>query len=305
MDDFVNLHVHTYASLQDSIISPVDLVNQVIEYGQNAVAVTDHASVASWIALNNACMDNNISKVKPIFGNEFYCIPEYNKSRRRDHLVLLAMNNEGLINIRRMQRIAVENSYYKPLLSYKKIEELPHDGIYCTSACSLSSISKCILNDNLDSAGDFCEYFNDIFNGNFALELQFHPDYEDQSKINHALVELSDKYDIPLTVSCDSHFLNENDKPVRKIIQAIAWKKKINDSNLYDSLKSNCVGNSDLVKQFAIESSFQYMHVVQKAIKQTNKIASLCNAELEEPQRRIPIFDKYDEFSQLMQMQEW
>ena len=157
----------------------------------------------------------------------------------------------------------------------------------------------------MNSAGEFCEYFNQLFDGNFSLELQFLPEYKDQGIINHALVELSDKYDIPLTVSCDSHFLNEDDKPLRKMIQAIAWKKKWNDKDLHDSLKSNCVGNSDLIKQFAIESNFQYMHVVQKAIKQTNKIASMCNAKLEEPQRRIPIFNKYDEFNELMAMQEW
>lgn len=302
MDNFVNLHVHTSASLQDSIIRPIDLIDKVIEYKQSAVAVTDHSSVASWIEINNICEDK---PVKPIFGNEFYCIPHYEKSRRRDHLVMLAMNNEGLVNIRRLQRIAVENAYYKPLLSYDKLEELPHDGIYCTSACSLSTISKCILNDNLLNAGEYCEYFNDLFDGNFALELQFHPQYQDQSKINNGLVELSDKYDIPLTVSCDCHFLDEGDKLLRKIVQAISWNKKWDDDSLFDSLKSNCVGNSELVMNFAMESNFQFMHVVQPAIKHTNFIASKCNAKLEEPERRIPVFDKYDEFNNLMLAQEW
>lgn len=302
MDNFVNLHVHTSASLQDSIIRPSDLIDKVMEYNQSAIAVTDHSSVASWIEINNLCQD---TPVKPIFGNEFYCIPEYNKTRRRDHLVLLAMNQEGLVNIRRLQRIAVENAYYKPLLSYQLLEELPHDGIYCTSACSLSTISKCILKGNLESAGEYCEYFNSIFDGNFALELQFHPDYSDQSIINDGLVHLSDKYDIPLTVSCDCHFLDETDRPVRKMVQAISWRKKWNDDSLFDSLKSNCVGNSDLIMSFAMDSSFQYMHVVQQAIKQTNKIASKCNAKIEEPERRIPVFDKYDEFNELMSCQEW
>ena len=122
---------------------------------------------------------------------------------------------------------------------------------------------------------------------------------------NNGLVELSDKYDIPLTVSCDCHFLDEQDRELRKIVQAISWRKKWNDESLFDSLKSNCVGNSDLVIRFAMDSNFQYMHVVQPAIKQTQRIAEQCNAQLEEPERRIPVFDKYDEFNQLMQCQEW
>ena len=66
MDNFVNLHLHTEASLQDSIIRVPDLVKKVEEYGQSAVAVTDHSSVASWLDLSRECKDTNI---KPIFGN--------------------------------------------------------------------------------------------------------------------------------------------------------------------------------------------------------------------------------------------
>lgn len=300
-DDFVNLHCHSSASLQDSIIKIPSLINKVQEYGQSAVAVTDHASCASWFELENECQNTDI---KPIYGNEFYCVPEYQKgSRRRDHLIMLAMNEEGLVNIRRMQRIAVEHFYYKPLISYDDIENLPHEGIYCTSACSLSVISKCILQDNMESAIRYAESFNLMFDGNFSLELQMHPEYQEQSKINHALVEISDKLDIPLTVSCDCHFVDETDRDLRRIVQAISWKKKYDEVN--DSLRSNCVGNSTLVKQFALDSNFQYMHVIPQAIKQTNKIAQMCNAKLEEPQRRIPVFDKYEEFNNLVEELEW
>lgn len=303
MDNFVNLHVHTNDSLQDSVINVNDLANLVQKYGQSAVAVTDHSSCAAWLGLNNACKDTN---VKPIFGNEFYCYPKgVSKTKNRDHLVMLAMNQDGLINIRRFQRLAVENSYYVPILPYDVLESNPHYGIYCTSACSLSTISKAILNNDMKMAEEYCEYFNDIFNGHFALELQFHPDYSDQYLINEKLVDLSDKLSIPLTVSCDSHFLDENDRELRRVLQAISWKKQWNDEDLKSSLKSNCVGNSDLIKQFALETKFPYMHVVQQAINQTQKIADMCEAKLEEPERRIPIFNKHNEFKELFSMQDW
>lgn len=302
-DSFVNLHVHTVASLQDSVIKLGGLIDKVTEYNQSAVAITDHSSCASWIEFNELCKNTNI---KPIFGNEFYCAPKNTeKSKDRDHLVLLAMNRDGLTNIRRLQRLAVENFYYKPILPYEVLEESPHYGIYCTSACSLSSISKAILNNNIQLAEDYCEYFNNLFNGYFALELQFHPEYPEQSIINEKLVDLSDKLGIPLTVSCDSHFLDENDRELRKILQAISWKKKWDDEDLNDSLKSNCIGNSELIKTFALESKFPYMHVVQQAINQTSKIANMCEAKLEEPQRRIPVFTKHNELKSLMNLQTW
>ena len=45
-DMFVNLHVHTMYSKQDSIIKIEDLVLKVKEFGQTACAVTDHSSKA-------------------------------------------------------------------------------------------------------------------------------------------------------------------------------------------------------------------------------------------------------------------
>ena len=294
----MNLHLHTEASLQDSVIRVPDLVKKVEEFGQSAVAVTDHSSVASWVDLSRECEGTNI---KPIFGNEFYCSKTYEeKSRDRDHLVLLAMNHEGLVNIRRFQRIAVENFYYRPILSYKILEEFPHYGIYCTSACALGSIAKNILDNNIQGAIHYAEYFNDLFDGNFALELQFHPDFAEQAIVNEKLVEISDKLDIPLTVSFDSHFIDENDRDLRRIVQAIVWHKKYEE--VEESLNSNCVGNSELVKKFSFESGFPYMDVVSSAIKHTNKIASMCNAKLEMPERRIPVFDKHNELNDLFEV---
>ena len=107
MDKFVNLHLHTDASLGDSVIKVRDLVKKVEEYGQEYVAVSDHASTMNWYALQQACSDSGVS---PIFGNEFYCKTSLYKpsGKTRYHLVCLAMNERGLQNIRKMQRISVQ-----------------------------------------------------------------------------------------------------------------------------------------------------------------------------------------------------
>lgn len=299
MDKFVNLHTHTHYSIQDSVIKPAQLLKKVEEYGQTAVAVTDHASCAAWVEMNQICQS-----VKPIFGNEFYCNPTQEKSRHRDHLVLLAMDCDGLVNIRRLQRTAVEDYYYKPILYYKKLEELPHNGIYCTSACSLSTISKCILENKIAEATKWAEYFNDLFDGNFSLELQFHPDYSDQAIINEQLVHIGEDLGIPLTASFDCHFVNESDRDLRRIMLAISWRKQYNDID--DSLKSNCIGNSFLLRQFAEESGFQHMDLIDGIINETSRISSKCNVRLEEPETRIPVFDKHNEFNKLFEgVKEW
>lgn len=300
-DKFVNLHCHTEYSIQDSVITIPKLYNQVKAYRQSAVSVTDHGSCAAWVEFSNYFSQKG--GIKPIFGNECYCTSRKifdGDKKRQDHLVLLAMTDEGLVNIRRIQRLAVENMYYKPLCYYDKVlEQNPLDGIFATSACSLSSISKAILSNNMKEAQNYAEYFYDLFDGNFALEMQMHPEYQDQYKINQGIVELSEKLDFPIVVTCDCHFCNEEDKALRKIIKAIGWHKMLDDDSLYDSLRSNCIGNSDLIRQFATDMNFEHMDVLDIAINNTNVIAGMCNAQLEEPQRRIPTFEKHEEFVEL------
>jgi len=299
-DNFVNLHCHTEYSVQDSVITIPKLYNKVKEYRQSAVAVTDHGSCAAWVEFSNYFQKKQ--QIKPIFGNECYCTSEKifdGNKRRQDHLVLLAMDNEGLDNIRRIQRLSVENTYYKPLCYYDKIlENTPLNGIFATSACSLSTISKAILARDMKAAQYYAEYFYDLFDGNFALELQMHPDYKEQYTVNDGIVELADKLDYPVVVTCDSHFCDETDIGLRRIIKAIGWHKMLNDDSLFDSLKSNCIGNTELIKQWATECNFD-MSVLNIALKNVKYIADRCNATLDEPKRRIPLFDKHKEFVEL------
>lgn len=294
--DFVNLHLHTMYSIQDSVIKIPALAKKLQQYGQSACAITDHSSCAGWIEFNNVMQSHQI---KPIFGNEFYCRDSYDepKTRDRDHLVMLAMNEEGLTNIRRFQRIAVENFYYKPILSYKCLEEYPTDGIYCTSACSLGSISKSILEDNIEKAEDYLLFFDDVFNHNFSLELQFHPLYDEQKIINQNLVGLSEGYGIPLMVSCDAHFIDDSDKNLRKIVQSISWHKKLAEVN--DSMDSNAVGCAQKIRENAIQSGFEDIDIVDKALEQTYVISNRCNASIDDTSNKIPTFTKHTEFDKI------
>ena len=293
---FVNLHLHSMYSLQDGVINPSELVKVLSDYGQHSCAITDHGSIAGWYDFNKACLNEGI---KPIFGNEVYCTKSYEeKSKNRDHLVLLAMNEEGLYNLRLLQKIAVQNFYYKPLLTYDIIKD-HSDGLYCTSACSLGIISKSILEQDYINAECYAELLNTYFDGKFSLELQFHPDYHEQKIINDYIPVISENFGIPMTVSTDAHFINEENQEVRKAVQAIAWHKQFEEIN--DSLDSNCVGNDELVHKFAMESDFTDNDIVQKAIEQTKKISKMCNAKLEDPYPKVPLFNKHDKLDMLFE----
>ena len=306
MDIFCNLHLHTDASLGDSIITIPHLVNQLQEYKQEYCAITDHGTVMNHYSFLNACKDTNI---KPIFGNEIYCKKDYNKpdNQNRFHLVLLAQNEEGLQNIRKIQRISVaDHFYYKPLVPHDLIFENT-EGIFCSTACALSYINYNFLNNNDDEAYSFFNKLLDNFGkDNVAVELQYHPTWEwdmqgnkyPQNYLNEKLIEMYENTDAKYIINTfDSHVLTDKGRPLRKKIQSINWKKPEDDIN--DTLKSNVLGTSELSFQFAHESGIEDDNLIQKCIHNTHEIAQKCYFQPKQHDRVIPKFTQHKHFKEI------
>lgn len=285
----------------DSIIKTSDLVSTVKEYGQNSVALTDHGTISGWFDFNLDCLANNI---KPIFGCEFYCSEKMgDKPKDRQHLIILAKNNEGKKLIQKLNHFSNKNYYYRPILSYDYLFENKTDDIIITSACSLGVLGTYILNKSHEYALKRAAEFQESFK-HYYLELQFHdPEiYPDQIKVNDGVLEIAEKLNLPLMVSTDAHIMTQEDGKLRTMRQSIAWRKRDNyETNLIErpTLKTNAIGNDDLVLEFADETDFD-LTIVKKAIKNTNKIADLCNAEWDKYKIHLPDFNYYDELEQML-----
>ena len=298
MDKFVNLHLHTDASLGDSVIQVPKLIEQLQKYEQSYVAITDHSTLVNHYALQQACKGTDI---KPIFGNEFYCKLDLEKptNKTRYHLVCLAMNDIGLQNIRKMQRLAVANHfYYKPLLPHDILFE-NSEGVFVSTACSLSYISQSFLNNQDDNAYTFFNQLLDTFGpDNVSLELQYHPDYADQALINDKIIQMYDNTDAKYIINTfDSHVLLQKDRILRKKIQSINYKKSEND--IGDTLKSNVLGTSALSYDLAHESGIDDDSLIQRCIDNTYEIAQKCHFNPKTYDRVIPRFDKHKHFKEI------
>lgn len=305
MDKFVNLHVHSDCSIGDSVIKIPNLIKLVQQYKQEYVALTDHSTVMGHYSLQQACKGTS---VKPILGNEFYCKTSLGKptDKTRFHLVLLAQNEQGLQNIRMLQRLSVkEHFYYKPLLPHDLLFNLDLDGIFISTACALSYINQNFLEGNDEEANNFFNKLLDKYgNKNVSIELQYHPTWTDeygrhtQNFLNEKLIELYDNTDCKYIINTfDSHFLKDEDRILRKKIQSIAWKKPEDEIN--DSLKSNCLGTSAFSYELAYESGIDDDNLIQKCIDNTHKIAEKCYFQPKSYDRVIPKFDKHKEFKEI------
>ena len=301
-DNFVNLHLHSEASVGDSVIKIPQLIQQVGEYQQDYVAVTDHGSVANWYSLQKSCEGTNI---KPLYGNEFYCKTTLGKPKdqTRYHIVCIAMSPKGAENINRMQGISLSHKYYKPLLPHQVLMTYTED-VFVSTACSLSYINQQLWNGNKDVAYDFLNALLDAFGkDNVAIELQYHPTLMLdgrywQNELNNELIEMYDNTDAKWIINTfDSHCLLDKDRMLRRVLMHKNWKKPIDEIN--ETLKSNVLGNTELSYQFAHESGIEDDNLIQKCIDNTHKIAEKCYFDMPKHKRVIPHFDKHKEFKQI------
>lgn len=301
-DNFVNLHLHSEASVGDSVIKIPQLIQQVGEYQQDYVAVTDHGSVTNWYSLQKSCEGTNI---KPLYGNEFYCKTTLDKPKdqTRYHIVCIAMSPKGAENINRMQGISLSHKYYKPLLPHQVLMTYTED-VFISTACSLSYINQQLWNGNKDVAYDFFNALLDTFGkDNVAIELQYHPTLMLdgrywQNELNNELIEMYDNTDAKWIINTfDSHCLLDKDRMLRRVLMHKNWKKPIDEIN--ETLKSNVLGNTELSYQFAHESGIEDDNLIQKCIDNTHKIAEKCYFDMPKHKRVIPHFDKHKEFKQI------
>ena len=227
---FVHLHVHTEYSLLDGIARIKKLVKVCKDYGMPACAITDHGNMYGAVAFYDACKKAGI---KPIFGCEFYVAEDHRikgGKSRNSHLVLLAKNKQGYLNLARLNTIAFRDGfYYKPRIDYKVLEQYS-EGLVCLSACIAGDIPQYILNKNYDEAEKLIEYFLRVFGSDFYLEIQNHG-MEEEYEVNRKLREYAKKYNIKLVATNDVHYIYKDDSITQDVLMCVQMGKIYDDPN--------------------------------------------------------------------------
>ena len=163
MGNFVHLHVHTEYSLLDGAARIKKLAKVAKEYGMPAVAITDHGNMYGSVAFFDACEANEI---KAIFGCEFYMCDDLTVKQGKtklNHLVLLAKNEAGYLNLCKLNSIAFEQGYYyKPRIDQKALEA-HSEGLVCLSACLAGDIPQLILQRRYDEAEELVLWYKNLF----------------------------------------------------------------------------------------------------------------------------------------------
>ena len=290
--DFVHLHMHTEYSLLDGANKIKELVARVKELGMNAVAITDHGNMFGAIELYKECKSAGI---KPIIGCEMYVAPRsrFEKEAKLDtepnHLVLLAMNNNGYKNLVKLVSIAyTEGFYYKPRIDLEVLEKYSED-IIALSGCMAGAVARKIIEKDYEKAEEVALKYKSIFKDRYYFEIQDNK-YPEQMVVNQNLIGMSKKLDIPLVATNDCHYLTKEDYYAHEVLLCIQTKKKMSDED-----RMSFETNEFYVKSpEEMENSFKN---VISAVENTSKIADRCNVDFEFGHTILPNFDIPDGIS--------
>ncbi len=274
--DFVHLHVHSDYSLLDGLAKVKEIGPKAKKMGMGAVALTDHGVMHGAIKFYNSCRHEG---VKPIIGCEMYLTASMKEKAggpnlMPHHLVLLAKNFTGYQNLMKLVTKAhLEGFYYKPRIDLELLKKYS-SGLIALSACLQGLIPKLLLEERDNEAAQKAKELYEIFNKNFYLEIQHHPNIADQDKANKKIISLSRSLGIPLVATNDVHYLSPDDAQAQDALMAIGMQKTINDPDrltMLDSPDFYLKSPEEMWRDFAD---------FPDALENTLKIAQECQLEI-------------------------
>ncbi len=284
---FTHLHVHSHYSLLDGLPKIDELLDYVKELGMDSVALTDHGVMYGAIEFYKKAKAKGI---KPIIGCEIYTAFEKLTDKRpgidsaRNHLILLAKNEEGYKNLVKLVSIAhLEGYYYKPRIDDQVLQQHVK-GLIGLSACIQGKIPRLLLANKIEEAEELARKYESWFGkGNFYLEIQHHANIPEQEKANKKIIELSKKTGVPLVATNDIHYLRKEDSEAQDILMLINTGADPNDPERLSMTQDDFSMTSP-------EDMAELFKDTPEAIENTQKIKDSCTLEVELGKTKLPIF---------------
>ncbi|MDR2552397.1 MAG: DNA polymerase III subunit alpha [Treponema sp.] len=303
MGEFIHLHVHSDNSIQDAAVSVTALADRAEALGMDRLALTDHGNMFGVMEFIAACGETvspqgkhlpREKPITPIIGCEVYVSPGSRHEKKGAehenkyyHLVLLAVNREGYLNLVKLCSYAyTEGFYYRPRVD-DELLALYHRGIIALSACVSGEIPRLIQAGKTAEAEQRALFYRDLFGfdgegePNFYLEIQDHGIPAErlrnsslsQKEINGELIALGERTGIPLAATNDVHYLRREDAAAHDTLLCIGTGKKRSEEK-----RKKYYGDQFYLKS-AGEMAALFSHCPE-ALTNTVRIARRCKADI-------------------------
>lgn len=207
---YKNYHKHDHYGnpwAMDVVVKPEEYCKRAIELGHDSVFTVNHGvtgNIFEWMELSKQY------GLKMHYGTEAYYVKDrFEKDRSNKHLIVIAKNNDGVMQLNDIMTEAHSAGfYYKPRIDYELLCSLNPNNFVITTACVAG-----IWNEP-----ELILALHRKFGKNFFLEVQAHP-IDIQVEVNKEILRLSKEAKIPIIHANDSHYIYPEDSRYREILQ--------------------------------------------------------------------------------------
>ncbi|MBI3336965.1 DNA polymerase III subunit alpha [Candidatus Peregrinibacteria bacterium] len=286
-EDFVHLHFHSTYSLLEALPSPEEIVLRAHELGQSAVALTDKGYTYGLMEFYQAAHKYNL---KPVLGMEVYVAARTRLDldptidAALSPLILIAESQDGYQNLLKLATFAsLEGLYGKPRVDDELLKTYGN-GLIALSGSIEGLIPQAALAEDGDRITALAEKYQSFFGkNNVYFELIDLPNVTGQAEINQQLITWSKALDIPLVVTCASHYCRPEDAEAHDVLLCIQKNALVNDPNRF-----SMQGCDFSMRPFSeLERVFGH---VPDALKNSRAIADRCQISFKNTGYHIPRF---------------
>ena len=197
---FQNYHCHkeyTNVRISDSAATLKEYAARARELGHGILSSCEHGWQGNYYQTVKLAKEFGL---KPLICAEAYWVKDREeKDRSNCHIFIAAMNENGRQALNDVLSEANITGFYgQPRLDIPLILSLPKDDVVVTTAC--------VAYWRYDDIEEITKQFAEHFGKNFFLEVQYH-NTESQRELNRYILELHRKYNIPIIMGCDSHYI--------------------------------------------------------------------------------------------------
>jgi DNA polymerase III subunit alpha len=282
----VHLHVHSEYSLLDGACKIDAMAARAAELGMPALGLTDHGVMNGAVEHYKACTRHGI---KPILGLEAYLVDDRRAEGRveRNHLTLLAANDEGFRNLVKLTSAAYLEGFARGKANVDTELLARHsEGVIALTGCLQSRFCRRLVEDRPADARSHLDDLVQIFGaGDVYFEIQANGIAE-QAKANEGIVRYARELGRPLVATADVHYLRREDYSNHAALLCVQTKSTLEQPKLsFDT-------NEFFLKSSAeMEESFSEW---PEAVPATFEIAERCAVDLELGKLLLPRFPTPD-----------
>jgi len=237
---FWSLHTHSKFSVNDALPEVGAIVAKAVELGYPALGLTDHGSPSGLVQLYSGCRKAGI---EPLPGIELYVTTDSELGVRKNmHLTMAAYTEQGYRNLMQVSSLSARRFWYKPRIDMADFAGMAEDGatagLVVSTGCLGGVLPQTLLTQGhaaaVSVARTLAGWFPRVYIElqNHGIEMKEFPGVTDDDVLD-GLWDVAQEAGLPVILARDSHYVNEEDRPLHEALKQLVSFSDDPDDGLF------------------------------------------------------------------------